>query len=105
MMIQHIVIFKFKESEPKEKVDLMISKLRKLEHIVDDISHFSVGEDYSGKSQGYQVALSGIYKSKEHLQEYYDHPEHLDLVDELKKVTDNWIVFDYKINLSNNDYV
>jgi hypothetical protein len=97
-MIQHIVLFKFKENLSNEVVENTIQKLRDLEHIVSGIRNFSVGIDYTGKSKGYTIGLSGIYESKEHLQEYYVHPQHLQLVKELKDgIAEDWIANDYEL--------
>lgn len=98
-MIQHIVIFKFKKDLPKNIVETYVQKLRDLEKIVENIKNFYVGYDYSGKSKGYEIGLSGIYENKQHLEDYYLHPQHLDLVKELKNgIAEDWIVMDFEIN-------
>lgn len=96
-MIHHIVLFKFKEHLAAEVLEEKINQLRALEHIVEGVKSFHVGKDVTGKSQGYDIALFAVFESKEALDKYYPHPQHVALVNELRSgFTDNWIVVDYE---------
>ena len=56
-MVEHLVWFKLKEGVSDEDKSAMLQALRALKTQVPNILHLACGEDFSGRSKGFQIGL------------------------------------------------
>ncbi len=95
-MIDHLVLFAVKEDASESDVKDLLSSLAALEDEVPSVVDFSVGEDFSGRAGEYTHALFARFESRDGLQEYLGHPEHLAVVEKLDAHTSGRLVADYE---------
>jgi len=94
-MIDHLVFLAVREDATPEDVDDLISSIRSLKDTVPGVVDLSVGENFSERSGGYTHGLFVRFDSREDLQEYLRHPDHLSVVEKLDALTTR-IVVDYE---------
>lgn len=80
-MIRHIVFFK---NEDAKKVEELQKMLLELEDKIDFILDLEVGMDFVRSPRSFDLALTVTLPSKEHLDVYANHPEHLPIVEWVK---------------------
>lgn len=80
-MIRHIVFFKHPDGALVERLRDM---LQELEDKIDFILDLEVGLDFVRQSRSFDLALTVTLPSKESLDEYANHPEHLPIVEWVK---------------------
>jgi hypothetical protein len=101
LMIRHIVMFKFKESEEgREKAGNMAALKAMLEALpakVEEIRSFEVGVNFFEGMVAYDVVLVSEFESVEALYSYQKHPMHLKVADFVSKACTGRVVVDYVI--------
>lgn len=79
-MLQHIVMWKFKESaDGKNKSEIMEevrSRLLALPAIIPEIKFMQLGRDVSGTEMSFDMVLVTRFDSREALETYRVHPAH-----------------------------
>ncbi|MCF8227836.1 MAG: Dabb family protein [Bacteroidales bacterium] len=99
-MIKHIVMVKLKEfSSTQEKLDnagKFKTMLEDLVELVPDLKAMEVGLNFNEKPSAYDVVLISEFESKEGLDNYRVHPEHVKVLDFLKQIMDKTAVVDYE---------
>lgn len=100
-MIKHIVMWKLKdEYVGKAKTELakeIKTRLENLKNIIDEIETIEVGINFMVSDQVYDLVLYSVFKDKEDLYKYQNHPEHVKVVELIKKVNDKRVVVDYEV--------
>jgi hypothetical protein len=100
-MIKHIVCWTFKENaegcRKKENIEKIKTLLEDLKEKIPVIQSLEIGINFDKSPDAYDLALYAEFKSKEDLNTYQKHPEHLAIVQFLKKVRDKKIVVDYEV--------
>jgi len=100
-MIKHIVMWKLKDTARGVSKDKMAAELKSvLESLKDKISvirEIEVGLDFNKSAAAYDVVLYSEFDSKEDLQTYQKHPEHVKVVDFVNEIRDERAVVDYEI--------
>ncbi|MDB1955826.1 Dabb family protein [Clostridium tertium] len=100
-MIKHIVMWKLKENaegNTKEINSLEIKRqIESLKERIDKVLELEVGINFEESSQAYDVVLYSIFHSKDDLNYYQNHEEHLKVVNFIKKVIEERIVVDYEV--------
>ncbi len=94
-MIIHIVMFKFKEENFDINIELVKDKLNALPSLIPELKCIEVGVDFSRSERAFDLSLYSSFTSKEDLQAYAVHPEHLKVVELIKSVTLESKVVDY----------
>ena len=94
-MIDHLVFLAVREDASPEDIEDLISSIRGLEEAVPGVVDLTVGENFSGRSGGYTHGLFVRFESREDLQRYMEHPDHLAVVEKLDRLTTR-IVADYE---------
>jgi hypothetical protein len=94
-LIDHLVFIAVKEDASPEDVEDLISSIRGLKGSVPGVVDLTVGENFSGRSGGYTHGLFVRFESREDLQRYMEHPDHLAVVEKLDRLTTR-IVVDYE---------
>lgn len=100
-MIKHIVMWKLKENaegNTKEFNSLEIKRqIESLKGRIDKVLELEVGINFEESSQAYDVVLYSTFHSKDDLNYYHNHEEHLKVVNFIKKVIEKRIVVDYEV--------
>ncbi|MDB5085387.1 MAG: stress protein [Bacilli bacterium] len=99
-MVEHIVIFKFREQlssdKEKELVDLVYSFKKRIPGVVDVSAGINVTEE-TEKIHGYQFGFRITFENQDYLRNYRPHPVHKEFGQAIKGLTENVIVMDYPI--------
>ncbi len=78
-MVRHVLLFKLKEMEPKQKAEVaneIKSRLLALKDTVSAISKIEVGVNQN-PAEAFDIALITEHKDWAELAEYRDHPDHV----------------------------
>lgn len=73
-MIRHVVMWKFKEHDKQDNMNMFKKMLLSLENEIDEIISMSVGEDLNDSL--WDMALVMDVESLETLKIYKEHPKH-----------------------------
>jgi hypothetical protein len=95
-MVEHLVWFKLKEDTSEEDKGAMMQALRDLKGQIPDIEHIACGEDFSGRSNGYQIGLVVRFTSREALEVYGPHPAHKAFGDRFRPHWDDVRALDFE---------
>jgi len=94
-MIVHIVMFKFKEENRKANIIQAKQMLENLMGAVPSLRSIDVGVNFSEEERAMDLSIITSFESKEGLDAYAIHPEHLKVVDFIKEVVEYSKVVDY----------
>jgi len=95
-MVTHIVMFKFKEDTTKEQILDIKKRLENLVDLIKPLNSMEVGLNFKDSDRAMDMVLVSTFDTKEGLAEYATHPEHLKVVDTIKKVGEYTKVVDYE---------
>jgi hypothetical protein len=93
-VIDHLVFLAANEDASPEDIGDLISSIRNLEETVPGVVDLSAGENFSPRSGGYTHGIFVRFETREDLQGYMQHPDHLVAVEKLDRLTTR-IVVDY----------
>ncbi len=93
-MVKHIVFFKLNENSQKTR-ELVKNRLLALKEKIDVLKDIEVGLNFADEERSYDIALITVFETKEDLKIYANHPEHLEVVKFIKKVTISSKVVDF----------
>lgn len=101
-MIKHIVMWKVADHEAhgsKEEIQKKIKDgLEGLKGKIGGLLEIEVGIDFNKSPAAYDVVLYSTFESKDALQNYQKHPEHLKVADGLvRQVAVSRVVVDYEV--------
>lgn len=95
-MVVHIVTFKFKEENKKANIIQAKQMLENLMGAVPSLRSMDVGVNFSTEERAMDLSIITAFESKEGLEAYSIHPEHLKVVDFIKTVVEYSKVVDYE---------
>ncbi len=100
-MVKHIVMWKLKDNaegaDKEQNAKIMKKNLEALKDKISVIQHIEVGFDFVNGDASQDVMLYSEFATKEDLDIYRVHPEHVKEADFVKKVTSNRYTVDYEI--------
>jgi len=95
-MIQHIVLLKFKpDTLPDDIADLEM-RMDALPEAIVEIQSYEFGRDLVGSKRSYDFGLVSLFANLEAVQRYQVHPEHLKLLELIKKICESVITVDFE---------
>jgi stress responsive alpha/beta barrel protein len=94
-VIDHLVFVAARGDASPEDIEDLISSIRGLKDTVPGVVDLTVGENFSERSGGYTHGIFVRFESREGLQGYMKHPDHLLVVEKLDALTTR-IVVDYE---------
>lgn len=95
-MIKHIVFWRVRDDDNKQKnMEKMQELLISLVDVVPGLKSAEVGFNYNPK--GFDIALYSVFDSKEALDGYQVHPEHLKVKEFVHSVITDRACADYEI--------
>jgi hypothetical protein len=83
-MIDHFVLFTLKEGTSREDEEDVLSTFRELRSKIPNFIDFSIGKNFSERSRGYTHGLFARFQTRDDLEAYLKHPEHLSAVKKLE---------------------
>ena len=96
-MIVHIVMFKFRDESKDSNIQEVVKRLNALVELVPELRSMEVGVNFTDSERAFDLSLYSTFDTKEGLQAYAVHPEHLKVVELIKSVTLESKVVDYEI--------
>lgn len=94
-MIVHIVMFKFKDDDKSKNIKEVKSRLNALVALIPNLRSMEVGINFTDSDRAFDLSLYSTFDTKEDLNAYAVHPEHLKVVDLIRSVTVESKVVDY----------
>ena len=95
-MVVHIVTFKFKEENKKANIIHAKQMLENLMGAVPTLRSIDVGVNFCTEERAMDLSIITVFESKEGLDAYAIHPEHLKVVEFIKSVVEYSKVVDYE---------
>lgn len=100
-MIKHLVFWKMQASaegrSAEENAALMVEKLNSLKGLVPQALEIEAGVDFNRSDAAWDVALYTSFRTREDLDAYQVHPEHLKVVAFVRSVVSSRSVVDFEI--------
>jgi quinol monooxygenase YgiN len=97
-MVEHIVLFKLKPETTAEQRAQMKAELKGLRDKVPGVVDLSLGENFSERSQGFEIGLVVRFTDRQALEGYLPHPAHRACVEQfIHPIRLDTLVVDYEI--------
>ncbi len=99
-MVKHIVFFKLKDNfeDKKTIAKIVIDTLLPLKDKIPEIRFYELGMNFANKQTAFDIALISHFDSREDLDKYRNHPEHIKAVNEIRKFLAQTASVDYETN-------
>lgn len=94
-MLNHVVLIKFKENVPEEKILELEALLEELPNKILEIHSFEFGRDIIHSQRSYDFALVSLFANTESLQRYQDHPDHQPVLKKIRSIGESIIAVDF----------
>lgn len=95
-MIQHVVMWNFKEENKEANLKKAVELLKDLEYKIPEIRSLSVGKDFNRSDAAYDLALVVALDSREDIPVYQNHPEHQKVAKFIGEVRKERVVVDFE---------
>jgi len=99
-VVKHIVMWKLKDSHNGESKSEIIDHVKKiLEELttkIREIVELEVGVNFNPSEAAYDVVLYSVFNSREDLEIYQKHPDHLNVAGYISDVRTERTVVDYE---------
>ncbi len=95
-MVVHIVTFQFKEENKKANIIQAKQMLENLMGAVPTLRSIDVGVNFATEERAMDLSIITVFESKEGLNAYAVHPEHIKVVEFIKSVVEYSKVVDYE---------
>jgi hypothetical protein len=90
-------MFKFKEQNKEENLLVVKVALEELVSKIPMLQKMEVGIDFNQSERAFDLSLYSTFATKDDLRAYAVHPAHLEVVELIKKVTEESKVVDYEL--------
>jgi hypothetical protein len=94
-MIVHIVMLKFKDENKDANLNEAREQLNALVDLVPNLKLMEVGINFTVTERAFDLSIYSTFDTKEDLDAYAVHPDHLKVVEFIKSVTIESKVVDY----------
>lgn len=95
-MIKHIVFFKFKPGVSENEIQDLEQSLNALPAGIAEIKHLEFGRDVIRSERSCDLALIVDFDDLEAGNRYQTHPEHVKVIEKVKKLCDDVKAVDYE---------
>ena len=97
-MVEHVVLFKLNPETSTDERQAAIRALKALRGQIEGIVDLTCGENFSERSQGFEIGLVVRFRDRAALDAYLPHPAHRGAVEQfIHPVRTDVIVVDYEI--------
>jgi hypothetical protein len=90
-------MFKFKDDNKSSNIKEVTKRLKSLVELIPTLKSMEVGINFTESDRAFDLSLYSTFDTKEDLQTYAVHEEHLKAVELIKAVTSESKVVDYII--------
>lgn len=97
-MLIHIVCWKYKPETTGEMREEHRAELKNLPNVIPDILSFSVGADILHLERSFDTGLVATYPTREALDFYTEHPDHLQVAALGKQIAQQVVSVDFFID-------
>jgi len=94
-MLIHIVCWKYKPDIPEDRRDEHRRRLRELSQLVPGVARLNVGADILHLDRSFDTGLVAEFESREALDAYSEHPEHLAVVAIGREIAEKAVSVDF----------
>ena len=91
-MIKHVVMWKINT----DQIDLAVEKLLSMDGKIEGMKNLSVGKNFNPNSTAFDLILINEFETKDELDLYQNHPDHLEVKKYLGGVTSEAAVVDFE---------
>ena len=92
-MVKHIVLFKLKDQNDRQKaLDALGSMRGKIKGLIS----LETGEDFLGSERSYDIALITTHTDKAALEYYQEHPAHLPVKKIMHEIRQSSVAVDFE---------
>ncbi len=95
-MVMHIVMFKFRDGVPQELVNEAKEQIEQLVDLVPKVGNIKVGINFAKEDRAMDMVLISHFESREDLDSYAVHPEHLKAIEFIKSIAEYTKVVDFE---------
>ncbi|MCW3490951.1 Dabb family protein [Dethiobacter alkaliphilus] len=95
-MLKHIVLFKLKEDDEKNRTHVK-NVLLEMKGKIPELTDFEVGLDVVGADYSFDVAFVARFPSRQELEGYREHPLHKEVSRYVKSLSEDYVKVDYEI--------
>ena len=99
-MVDHLVLFMFKEGHTQEQRAEVYRQLRTLPNLLSGIVMLRCGDNFADRNRGYQGGMIVTFADRQGLEAYGPHPEHQKVAAYIRTVTDHLLVVDFEEEVS-----
>lgn len=97
-MIEHIVLFRWKERTSQDAIEKALAELRGLKEKIPGIVDLTCGTNFSERAKGYTHGLVVRFTDRAALDQYNPHPEHQRVVQNfILPIRDDVLGFDFEL--------
>jgi hypothetical protein len=101
-MIKHLVLWKMKPVADgrtgMENAEVLARRLNSLNGIIPSAVSIEAGVNFNSTAAAYDVGLHSVFKTKEDLDAYQNHPAHVQIAEWTKSgITESRVVADFEI--------
>ena len=96
-MIYHLVWFKLKEEISREEIAQLQANVQEMAPQIPQAIEVACGEDFSGRSRGFEFGLMAKFASREDGQIYDKHPAHQAFIAKSKHLWTDVMALDFEI--------
>ncbi len=95
-MLQHVVLFQWKKGTPETESSGILKAVADLSHKLPGVRGYAGGADLSNRNlnQGFSHGFVIGFDDPASLKFYLEHPDHLRVVERIKRNVDKILVFD-----------
>ena len=94
-MLTHVVCWKYKQETTEQQRADHIARLRALPDVIPDIVSFDVGSDILHLDRSFDTGLVAVYRDREALDFYTDHPAHQQVAALGKQIAEQVVSVDF----------
>jgi len=95
-MIMHIVMFTFKENTVQSDITEAQQQIEQLIDLVPGLLHIKTGLNFAEEERAMDMVLISSFDSREDLDFYATHPEHLKVIEFIKTIAAYTKVVDFE---------
>jgi len=97
-MIEHMVLLKFSKSTTEDQKLELIHRTLLLKDKIPGIMDIQQGNNFSNRSQGFEMGLTVRFEDRTSLENYGPHPAHQEVFSYLKEIgLEDSIIVDFEI--------
>lgn len=95
-MVKHIVFFKLKDRSP-ESISKARDVIMSMDGKIPFLRHLEVGIDFLKSPRSFDLALTAHFDTRDELDQYATHPEHVPVLNYMKSVVEQSVALDYEV--------